>query len=57
MTTFPNSPRLIKDALTGVDIFNPLGSVTVFQYNPGTMMQRLEAWPVSIEGVKARRNV
>jgi hypothetical protein len=43
MTTFPNSPRLIKGALVGVDIFNPLASVVVFQYNPDTMTRRLEA--------------
>lgn len=43
MTTFPNSPRLIKGALVGVDIFNPLASVAVFQYNPDTMTRRLEA--------------
>lgn len=43
MTTFPNSPRLIKGALVGVDISNPLASVVVFQYNPDTMTRRLEA--------------
>jgi hypothetical protein len=43
MTTFPQSPRLIKGALVGVDIFNPMASVVVFQYNPTTMTRRLEA--------------
>ncbi len=43
MTSFPNSPRLIKGALVGVDIFNPLASVVVFQYNPDTLTRRLEA--------------
>ena len=43
MSTFPNSPRLIKGALVGVDLFNPLASVVVFQYNPDTMTRRLEA--------------
>jgi hypothetical protein len=43
MTTFPNSPRLIKGALIGFDLFNPLASVVVFQYNPDTMTRRLEA--------------
>jgi len=43
MTTFPNSPRLIKGAMVGVDIFNPFASVVVFQYNPDTMTRRLEA--------------
>jgi hypothetical protein len=43
MTTFPQSPRLIKGALVGVDIANPLASVVVFQYNPASMTRRLEA--------------
>lgn len=43
MSTFPGSPRLLKGALIGVDIFNPLASVVVFQYNPDTMTRRLEA--------------
>lgn len=50
MTTFPGSPRLIKGALIGVDAFNPLASVVVFQYNPDTMTRRLEARAVSQEG-------
>src|SRR6266496_6364975 len=43
MTTFPNSPRLLKGALIGFDPANPLASVVVFQYNPDTMTRRLEA--------------
>jgi hypothetical protein len=42
MTSFPGSPRLLKGALIGVDIMNPLASVVVFQYNPDTMTRRLE---------------
>lgn len=38
----PLSPRLLKGALIGVDLFNPLASVVVFQYNPDTMTRRLE---------------
>jgi hypothetical protein len=34
MTDFPRSPRIIKGAIIGIDIFNPLASVVVFQYNP-----------------------
>jgi len=41
MTTFPNSPRLLKGALVGVDPFNPLASVVVFQYNPETLTRTL----------------
>ena len=36
MTTFPNSPRLLKGAIIGLDLFNPISSVAVFQYNPDT---------------------
>lgn len=43
MTTFPGSPRLMKGALVGLDIFNPLASLIVFQYNPETMTRRLQA--------------
>lgn len=42
MTTFPGSPRLLKGAIVGIDPANPLASVIVFQYNPGTLTRRLE---------------
>lgn len=50
MTTFPNSPKLLKGALVGVDPFNPLASVVVFQYNPDTLTRRLEARTAGGEG-------
>lgn len=50
MSTFPNSPRLIKGALIGVDLFNPLASIVVFQYNPDTMTRRLEPRTAGGEG-------
>lgn len=43
MTTFPGSPRTLKGALIGVDLFNPLSSVIVFQYNPDTLTRRIDA--------------
>ena len=43
MTSFPNSPRLLKGAIVGVDIFNPLASVILFQYNPETLTRSLTA--------------
>jgi hypothetical protein len=43
LTTFPGSPRLNKGAIIGLDQFNPLASVIVFQYNPETMTRSLEA--------------
>lgn len=43
MTTFPGSPRLLKGAIIGIDPFNPLASVIVFQYNPHTLTRDLSA--------------
>jgi hypothetical protein len=43
MTTFPGSPRLMKGAIIGMDPFNPLASVVVFQYNPETLTRTLTA--------------
>ena len=43
MTTFPDSPRLLKGAIVGVDVFNPLASVILFQYNPETLTRSLSA--------------
>lgn len=41
MSTFPNSPRLMKGAIIGVDPFNPLASVVIFQYNPDTLTRTI----------------
>lgn len=43
MTTFPGSPKLFKGAIVGIDPFNPLASLIIFQYNPDTMTRRLTA--------------
>src|SRR3954454_11267265 len=43
MSTFPNSPRLMKGAIVGIDLANPVASITVFQYNPETMTRKLQA--------------
>jgi len=42
MTAPPNSPRVLRGALIGFDIFNPLASVIVFQYNPDTLTRTLQ---------------
>lgn len=34
MSNFPGSPRLLKGAIVGFDMSNPLASVVIFQYNP-----------------------
>ncbi len=41
MTTFPGSPNLTKGAIIGLDPFNPIASVIVFQYNPSTLTRTL----------------
>lgn len=43
MTTFPGSPKTQKGAIIGLDPFNPLASVIVFQYNPDTLTRTLTA--------------
>src|SRR5215213_7500764 len=61
MTTFPNSPRLLKGAIIGVDIFNPLASVILFQYNPETLTRGLTArtperdWRQPVDRTEAMR--
>lgn len=42
MTSFPGSPRLTKGAIIGMDPFNPIASVVVFQYNPATLTRTLQ---------------
>ena len=54
MTTFPGSPRLHKGAIVGIDPFNPLASVIVFQYNPKGMTRTIKARTMGGgEGAKA----
>lgn len=43
MTNFPRSPRVMKGAIVGLDPFNPLASVVIFQYNPEAMTRTLSA--------------
>src|SRR6266852_2812782 len=43
MTTFPGSPHVQKGAIIGLDPFNPLASVIIFQYNPDTLTSTLTA--------------
>lgn len=42
MSSFPNSPKVLKGAIIGVDPFNPLASIAVFQYNPHTVTRSLQ---------------
>lgn len=41
MSGFTRTPKTIKGAIIGIDLFNPLASVIVFQYNPDTMTRTL----------------
>ncbi len=43
MPASPISPRLIKGAIVGFDIANPLASIAIFQYNPDTLTRTLQA--------------
>jgi hypothetical protein len=43
VTTFPGSPRLLRGAIVGIDLFNPISSVILFQYNPSTVTRTLQA--------------
>jgi len=41
-STFPRAPKLLKGAIVGLDLFNPIAAITVFQYNPETLTRNLE---------------
>src|SRR5438552_8991243 len=43
MSSFPGSPQVMKGAIIGLDPFNPLASVIIFQYNPDTLTRTLTA--------------
>ena len=43
MSASPISPRLLKGAIVGFDIANPLASIAIFQYNPDTLTRTLQA--------------
>ena len=42
MSTFPGSPRTLKGAIVGIDVFNPIASVIVFQYNPESLTRSID---------------
>jgi len=53
MTTFPNSPRLHKGALVGLDPANPLASIIFFQYNPERVTRTLTSQTSGTDGGQA----
>ena len=43
MTTFSRAPRVRQGAIIALDIYNPLASVIVFQYNPAEVSRTVTA--------------
>jgi hypothetical protein len=52
--TFDAAPRSRRGAIVGLDPFNPLASVIVFQYNPETLTRTLTARAAGTTGEAAR---
>ncbi len=49
--SFPqSSPKVMKGAIVGIDPFNPLASIVVFQYNPDTLTRTLQAQSAGAQG-------
>jgi hypothetical protein len=53
VTTFPNTPRVLKGALVGIDPVNPIPSVIVFQYNPDTLTRTLKPRAPAGDGARS----
>ena len=53
MSTFPQSPKVLRGALIGIDPVNPLASVVVFQYNPDTITRTLVPQTSGTQGTGA----
>lgn len=53
MTTFPNSPRVLKGAVVGFDPLIPIPRVIVFQYNPDTLTRSLKPRAPGGEGARS----
>ena len=43
VSSFPGSPKVKKGAIIGLDPYNPLASIIIFQYNPETLTRTLTA--------------
>lgn len=53
MTGLTNSPRILKGALVGIDILNPVPKVIAFQYNPDSLTRTLKARASGGDGARA----
>jgi Contractile injection system tube protein len=52
VSSFPGSPKLLKGAIVGVSVIDPLSSVVIFQYNPDTLTRTIRVSAASHEGDK-----
>jgi hypothetical protein len=53
MSSFPGSPTLLKGAIVGVSVIDPLSSVVIFQYNPDTLTRTIRVSAAGREGDKS----
>jgi hypothetical protein len=53
VSSFPGSPKLLKGAIVGVSVIDPLSSVVVFQYNPDTLTRTIRVSAAGREGDKS----
>ena len=49
MANFPGSPRLLRGAIVGIDLFNPLASIIVLQYNPESLTRTIQPQTIGNE--------
>jgi hypothetical protein len=54
VTALSTAPRVAKGAIVGIDVFNPLASLIVFQYNPETLTRSLQPQTAGGESGSAR---
>jgi hypothetical protein len=53
VSSFPGSPKLLKGAIVGVSVVDPLSSVVIFQYNPDTLTRTIRVSAAGHEGNKS----
>lgn len=53
MSTFPGSPKVLKGAIVGVSVIDPLSSIVLFQYNPDTLTRTLRVRAAGNEADKS----
>ena len=53
MTTSPIVPQVVRGAIVVVDLFDPIASAIVFQYNPDTVTRTLHAQTAGDGGARA----